>query len=445
MQPINLRWERLESRLLFDSVPLLHSNPFAEHKIYLDFDGHVTMGTSWNLEFPSITSPPFSIDEQLHEFSEIERSRIVSIWERMAEDFLPFNVDVTTEDPTTEDPEIFFEGGRGQRVVFTTKFHTPEVASVEPVRQWFESDAPGAAVESWYAGQDTPVFVFSTHQLAGEIGSHEVGHAVGLHHDSAIDESGRFVEYRGEHGGGATRWSPIMGHGNALSQWSKGEYPGATNFEPDIGILTRALGLRADDYVGVVELSESGGCDNGPIEREGFIGTSVDTDIFAFEVCRPTMVKLEISPWHNGPNVDIGVTVFDAFGTPLIRSTDDEANPRDALYSVVNVRLNPGSYYLQVDGVGKSPSESDPGYSDYGSLGYYRISGSLVPIADVGPDQELSMDFDSSGAVDEIDFQILQSNFGAKKATPNQGDLNTDNKVGFDDFLIFASRFESVQ
>ena len=82
----------------------LHSNPGATKVIYLDFNGHTTTGEFWNTDFTSgnpIVTPAFSIEGD-SSFSNAELERIQRVWERTSEDFLPFDVDVTTEDPGIE-------------------------------------------------------------------------------------------------------------------------------------------------------------------------------------------------------------------------------------------------------------------------------------------------------------------------------------------------------
>ena len=365
-----------------------------------------------------------------------ERARITSIWERMAEDFRPFDVDVTTVDPSVGDPDIFVRGGRAQRVVFTSKF---DAGVGGTGLRWYGGDANGAATDSWYLGKDTPAWVFSAHALAGEIGSHEVGHAVGLSHDSAVAEDGTWIEYRGEHGSGETRWSPIMGQGNGLSQWSNGTYPGAANQELDIGILTQALGRRADDFVGITELPVS---PQGLVDLEGVIETAGDTDLFALEIADAVQhVELQIAPWHNGPNLDIGVTLMNASGAVLVTRADEQANPVEALDSSLDLKLARGTYYLQVQGVGKAATKDDPGYSDYGSLGYYRIHGTMGTLPP--PANELPADFDGDQDVDFADFLILSKHFGRRVEAAGQGDVNGDAVVDHVDWGEFVAQYHA--
>src|SRR5690606_31030683 len=73
-----------------------------------------------------------------------------------------------------------------------------------------------------------------------------------------------------------------------------------------------------------------------------------------------------------GPNLDILAELYNAAGT-LIASS----NPVSALSASFNLVVSAGRYYLHITGTGKAASGSDPGYSDYGSLGQYTVTGSF--------------------------------------------------------------------
>ena len=492
--------EVLEPRHLLSAVPVLHSFPESENKLFLDFDGEEVTGTTWNVggddtpTFDTIHAPPFDIDGQAYDshdqpvFSEEEIARIVSIWERMAEDFLPFNVDVTTEDPSLAEPDIFETSGRAQRIIFSSKF---DAGLGGTGGRWFHRSNNGsAALDSWNSPLDLPAWVFSTHAFAGEIGSHEAGHALGLEHDGNFLDSGELNVYRGPHGSGDTAWSPIMGQGNRLTQWSNGEYPSADNDEDDIGIMAGILGRRPDDYSAIQPLVTTR---QSRVDLEGAITWEGDKDIFSFVIDQPgTHVQLDVMPWHNGPNLDVGVTLQRFPATPIIRARDSIANPTDRLSSHIDVVLEPGTYYLTIDGVGKEATPDDPGYSDYGSLGYYHITGAIgdadsVP-GDLDGDGALSAsdidalyaairggsssdvvefdlssdgnvdqddadvlvhqifvteygDFDLDGDVDFTDFLVLPANFGADNKGWADGDATGDGQVNFADFLLLSANF----
>ena len=92
--------EGLEIRLVPAGEFGLHSNPGATKCIFLDFDGSTTTGTQWNIGYgATIVTPAYDIDNNTSSFSSTELANIREIWERVSEDYLPFNVDVTTEDP----------------------------------------------------------------------------------------------------------------------------------------------------------------------------------------------------------------------------------------------------------------------------------------------------------------------------------------------------------
>jgi hypothetical protein len=86
-------------------VPAFSSLPGANQTIYLDFNGHTTTGTSWNSSYgvTSINSPAYSTDADTANFSASELSTIQQVWKRVAEDFAPFNVNVTTVEPPIDD------------------------------------------------------------------------------------------------------------------------------------------------------------------------------------------------------------------------------------------------------------------------------------------------------------------------------------------------------
>ena len=78
------------------AIPQLHSNPGAAAKLFLDFDGHFQ--EVWST-YRNIQSPAFSLDADRSTFSGWELAAIHEIWATVAEDFAPFNIDVTTVEP----------------------------------------------------------------------------------------------------------------------------------------------------------------------------------------------------------------------------------------------------------------------------------------------------------------------------------------------------------
>nr|MBA3314559.1 FG-GAP repeat protein [Planctomycetaceae bacterium] len=370
----------------------LHSLPGADFVIYLDFDGHTTVGTNWNTAYNGgnpIVSPRFSTDAN-PAFNAGELEYIQRVWQRVAEDFAPFNVDVTTEDPGVE---RLRKSGPGD-----TQWG---IRSVQTDDQSFLTDDIGfliggiAYLGSFQWDSDTPVFTFNgsdsttlfSEMVAADTHSHEVGHALGLSHD------GRNLppeEYYGGHGSGLTGWAAIMGagFGQELSQWSQGEYPNASQTQDDLAIITNplfggagwgysGLSYRADDH-GNTTGTSTALAETTTLFGPGFVGaglieTRTDVDFFYFDWDGGT-VTIDVTPFERGPNLDVLATLYNAAGTLLASS-----NPVSALSATLTRFLNAGRYYIRVDGVGKSASGIDYGYSDYGSLGQYTVSVTTPP------------------------------------------------------------------
>ena len=76
---------------------ILHSNPGATKVIYLDFDGHTIIWLGQEFVYD-----PWNMEGSDTTFSDTERTIIQLAWQSISEDYLPFDLDVTTEDPGVE-------------------------------------------------------------------------------------------------------------------------------------------------------------------------------------------------------------------------------------------------------------------------------------------------------------------------------------------------------
>ena len=65
--------------------------------IHLNFKGATLTGTAWNGSGNTITAQPFDLDGVPTPSRTTELQRIQYIWQRVAEDYAPFDVNVTTE------------------------------------------------------------------------------------------------------------------------------------------------------------------------------------------------------------------------------------------------------------------------------------------------------------------------------------------------------------
>jgi hypothetical protein len=370
-----LHVEPLEARQLLATLDpaqafAMHSRPGAAKVIYLDFDGHKTVGTSWNDQFgePTITTPPYTIDSD-PAISTDERLNIIKIFEGVAEDFRPFDVDVTTQEPPLEDLENTGAGDVRWGVRVAIGGTETEVLG--------SGNAGGRAyVGSFDWDSDTPVFVFSDVMNHGNVQnttvaiSHEVGHSLGLSHDG---QNGN--EYYSGQGAGASSWGPLMGtpYGRRLSQWSKGEYPGATNTEDDLAIITtqNGFGYRPDDVGNTLFTAAPLAVNAHHVSAAGVIERNTDVDLFKFTTVGGT-ADLTIANNEFDPNLDLFVQLLDSSGRVIAGS--DPAGDVDAR---ITKSLDAGTYYLRIDGNGFGSPLQGTGYTGYGSLGAYTIRGTI--------------------------------------------------------------------
>ena len=344
----------------------LHSNPGATKVIYLDFNGHTTRNTIWNNTYGStITTPRYDIDGNTGSFSTEELNRIQNIWLRVAEDFIPFNVDVTTQDPGVDNLTNDGDGRYGIRVVIGGDS-----------RDWYTGGGGVAYNETFDSNSDTPAFVFEDNLANGaeayvaQAISHEVGHTLGLSHDG----DGSTAYYAG-HGSGDTSWAPIMGLGYQLevTQWSRGEYNGASNTQDDLAIITsgNGFGYRADDHGSTTGTASTLGLSGTEVADSGIIERNTDFDVFAFTTGAGT-ITLDVHTLAFGANLDVKAQLLNASGSVIATS-----NPSGNLNASITKTVGAGDYFLRVEGTGNANPATN-GYSDYGSLGQYAITGTIV-------------------------------------------------------------------
>jgi hypothetical protein len=153
---ITVEQAALSSTINLAQTFFLNSLPGANHTIYLDFDGHITSGTSWNSQFTAganIITLAFDFDGNTASFSNAELERIQAIWQRVAEDFIPFNVNVTTQAPT--DINDLIKSGTGD-----TRWGV-RVAIGGSGFDWYTGVGGVAYLNSFNYSSDTPVFIFN--------------------------------------------------------------------------------------------------------------------------------------------------------------------------------------------------------------------------------------------------------------------------------------------
>jgi hypothetical protein len=353
----------------------LHSRPSASRTIYLDFNGYDLPASSpWVDDVAPGWQPAYSLDADDSTFSDTERTVIQQVWARVAEDFAPFDLDVTTEEPPPS---------RLRRLSTADQEYGMPVAIVGN-----DSWPSGIAYLDVFSDVDNsyyfPAWTFLSDisddpAIIADIVSHEAGHTLSLEHDSGDD---------GEYHWGAGVWSPIMGQGDrALTQWSKGEYDGAYNGSPgdplqdDLALIADRAPKRADDHADTT----TGATWLGAGQTLGGSGVVTDRgDQDVFELQRGSCAEqttVSVSPAQHGPSLDVRLRVLDANGATLVSSAPTTGTttqngilvPTGMGASATIPSTSAGTYYVEVDGGGQGDATAE-GWSDYASLGTYTVT-----------------------------------------------------------------------
>jgi hypothetical protein len=337
-------------------VPVLSSYPTASAVLFLDFDGHTLNGTSWNSGGPIYCGA-----------SGLDNAQITTVYNRVAEDFRPFNINITTDSTVFLAAPLY----KRMRLILTTSW------------EWFGAAGGVALPGSFTWGDDSPCFVFSSllnynPKNIAEAASHEAGHTLGLYHQAAYDANCvRISEYYGGQGSGEIGWAPIMGVGyyQNTTQWYNGPNPyGCTNYQNDLTVITsyNDFDYRTDDHAATFAGATNATFTSQQFTIAGVVEKSTDQDMIKFIVPANGQFHLNANPFNvgaanAGSNLDLQVSLYNQSQTLI-----NVYNPGNLLNSVIDTNLNAGTYYLKVEGKGNIYA------SAYASLGSYTLQGQLT-------------------------------------------------------------------
>ena len=384
----------------------LNSFPSAKATFYLDFDGQTVNTPYWNKGVPFYATP-----------SKLTASQMDSAFKIVAEDFRPFNVNVTT------DSAVYFAAPllRRQRVIITD------------TSEWYAGVGGVAYFGSFIWGLEVPCFVFTdilkTGRNSSEAISHEIGHTLNLYHQSQCNSTGGFVfEYNPGRGVGETSWSPIMGdsYSRNLTVWHNGPTSfGCTSLQDDLAVITSStngFGYRPDGVGNTIELATPISINVNTVGFSELINRTNDTDFYRIILPKRGRLMLIANPYNLGgnrskANIDIEMSLYN--GTTLLQ----KYNPLTRLNAVLDTTLNAGTYHISINNV------ANANISNYGMIGSYSVEGTFTV--------EEALNLDLPNIQTQIQRQIELINISGNSNTGIY-QINLPNRNNFTEIRIYS-------
>ncbi len=366
-------------------IPVFNSYPASANVVFLDFDGHIVNGTSWNGSGPIVCNG-----------ANLTTAQITSIFNRVAEDYRPFTVNITTDSTKY----AAAPADKRMRVVLTTS------------SSWYGAAGGVSYMNSFTWGDNTPCFVFTAllnynTKYIAEAASHEIGHTLGLRHQASYDQACNITsEYNGGTGSGEIGWAPIMGVGyyENMTLWNNGANPyGCTSYQDDLSIITgngNGIGYRTDDHANTMAGATTASFTNNSFTINGIIETPGDVDMIKFTAPANGRFLLDALPYsigagNTGADVDLEIALLNNAQTII-----GTYNPGTTLNASIDTQLNAGTYYLRVQGKGNIYAPN------YASLGSYSLNGSIT-IGNPLPLHKLQLTGTIEGKQHKLGWEII--------------------------------------
>lgn len=366
-------------------VPILNSYPQAVHTIFLDFDGQTVSSPYWTVT-PFYATP-----------ANLNSAQITSVFNRVAEDFRPFNLNITT------DSTVFLATapGKRQRIIITS------------YSSWYGNAGGVAYIPSFRWTTEVPGFVFANllatssneetnAKRVAEAASHETGHTLGLDHQRLFNGScGLTSEYNPGTGTGEISWAPIMGssYSRNITLWHNGTTScnGAQDELQIIASNQNGFGYRNDDIGSNLNQAPNITFNGSSFGTAGVINTTNDVDVFRFNLHERGSLLVNVAPNNStgGYNIDMEAELLSSNGSVL-----KLYNPSTSVSAVIDTTLDGGTYFVRVR------NSSNAYASNYGMLGNYTVTGTFMS-GSILPIYSLNLSGRVTNEKHELDWNII--------------------------------------